>query len=196
MLKRIFDIVFSGIGIIILSPFFIIISLIIPIESRGGAFFLQTRVGRNNKDFKIFKFRSMKINSDKKGLLTTSSRDTRITRVGYYLRKFKLDELPQLFNVFFGDMSIVGPRPEVRKYVDLYNEDQKRIFLVKPGITDLASITYFDENKILENSAEPEKEYINSIMPHKLELNLLYLENRSIFADFKIILKTIKKIFS
>lgn len=193
-MKRLFDIFFSTIGIIILLPIYLIISLLIIFDSKGGVFYTQKRVGKKNIDFKIIKFRTMRSDSDKKGLLTVGSKDARITKVGYYLRKYKLDELPQLFNVFVGDMSFVGPRPEVRKYVDLYNEKQKEVLLVKPGITDYASIIYSNENEILGKSEDPEKTYIQQIMPHKLSLNHKYLENRGIITDLKIIVKTIMKI--
>ena len=196
MLKRIFDIICSFIGLIILSPLFIIICLLVGLTSRGGIFYLQTRVGKNNKDFKLFKFRTMFTDSDKKGLLTVGGRDPRITSIGYYLRKYKLDELPQLLNVFFGSMSLVGPRPEVRKYVDLYNADQKKVLLVKPGITDYASLEYFSENELLAKSSKPEETYINEIMPAKLELNKKYIFEHSLLTDIKIIFKTLKKIVS
>ncbi len=194
-MKRIFDVVFSFIGIIILLPIFILISIIILIESKGGIFYRQMRVGKNNKDFKIFKFRTMYPDSDKKGLLTVGSRDNRITKPGYFLRKYKLDELPQLFNVLIGDMSFVGPRPEVRKYVEMYNDEQKKVLSVRPGITDYASIEYRNENDILAKSQNPEQTYINEIMPAKLELNLKYIREKSMITDLKIIFKTILKIF-
>lgn len=195
-MKRLFDIVFSGIGLIILTPFFIFIAIFILLDSpKGGVFYFQSRVGKNNQDFRLFKFRTMKPNSDKKGLLTVGGRDNRITKIGYYLRKFKLDELPQLINVFIGNMSLVGPRPEVRKYVDLYSEEQQRVLLVKPGITDYASIKYFNENELLGNSENPEQTYINEIMPTKLELNLTYINHNNILVDIKLILLTILKIF-
>src|ERR1044072_2505482 len=155
MLKRLFDIVFSLVGLIILSPVFIVIALAVACTSRGGIFYLQERVGRNNRNFKLYKFRTMVQNSDSKGLLTIGGRDPRVTSAGYYLRKYKLDELPQLLNVLFGSMSLVGPRPEVRKYVDLYTEDQKLVLSVRPGITDYASLEYFSENEQLSRSANP-----------------------------------------
>lgn len=193
MLKRFFDIVSSFLGLLILSPFLLILSLAIIIESKGGVFFLQTRVGKNNLDFRIYKFRSMYNNSDKKGLLTIG-KDNRITKVGYFIRNYKLDEFAQLINVLKGEMSIVGPRPEVRKYVELYTTEQKNILNVKPGITDYASIEYANENEILGKSKDPEKKYIEEIMPHKLELNKKYLSNPSIIQDIKIIFLTIAKI--
>lgn len=196
MIKRIFDILFSIIGLIILSPVFLIISIFIFFEkdSAGPVFFNQTRVGRNNIDFKLHKFRTMKMNSEKKGLLTVGGKDERITRTGYLLRKYKLDELPQLVNVLTGNMSFVGPRPEVRKYVEYYNEDQKKVLTVRPGITDIASIVYRNENELLKESENPEEYYVKEIMPDKLRLNLSYLKDRSFFKDIKIILRTFKAI--
>ena len=196
MIKRGIDILFSLIGLICLFPFFIFISFFIFITSKGGVFFVQLRVGKNNKDFKLYKFRTMFLNSDSKGLLTVGNNDKRITKLGYYLRKNKLDELPQLINVLNGTMSIVGPRPEVRKYVNLYNSEQKSILDVKPGITDLASIMYYNENEILANSVNPEQTYINEIMPIKLELNKQYINEMSLLTDLKIIFKTFIKLIN
>jgi lipopolysaccharide/colanic/teichoic acid biosynthesis glycosyltransferase len=198
LLKRVFDIVFSFIGIVILIlvPVFIVIPLLIIFDSRGGIFYRQLRVGKNNKDFFLLKFRTMQTGADKKGLLTVSSKDNRVTRIGYYLRKYKLDELPQLFNVLFGSMSLVGPRPEVRKYVDLYNAEQQQVLSVKPGITDYASIEYANENEILAKAQNPEQIYINEIMPHKLLLNLKYIHEQGFVTDVKIIFRTIGKIVS
>ncbi len=164
------------------------------LDSKGGVFYIQIRVGKNGNDFKLYKFRSMRIGSDKNGLLTVGGRDSRITKSGFFIRKYKLDELPQLINVFFGDMSFVGPRPEVRKYVDLYNSNQLKVLSVKPGITDYASIQYSNENELLGKSDNPEKTYIEEIMPDKLNLNLLYIKENNITTDIKIIFKTIKKI--
>jgi lipopolysaccharide/colanic/teichoic acid biosynthesis glycosyltransferase len=157
-------------------------------------FYFQIRVGKNGKDFKLFKFRTMHLDADKKGLLTVGGRDPRVTTIGYYLRKYKLDELPQLFNVLFGTMSLVGPRPEVRKYVDLYTKDQQLVLSVKPGITDFASLEYINENDLLAKSDNPEKTYINEIMPTKLALNAKYIQQQSVLVDFKIIVNTIFKI--
>lgn len=195
MLKRFFDIFFSLVGLIILFPFFLIVSLVIVLNSRGGVFYLQTRVGKGNTDFKLFKFRTMHINSEKKGLLTVGAKDSRITTPGYYLRKFKIDELPQLLNVFLGTMSLVGPRPEVRKYVCLYSKEQLEVLTVKPGITDYASLEYFNENELLAKSSNPEATYINEIMPAKLLLNRKYITEIGITTDLAIILKTILRIF-
>jgi lipopolysaccharide/colanic/teichoic acid biosynthesis glycosyltransferase len=196
MIKRGIDILFSLIGLICLFPFFIFISFFIFITSKGGVFFVQLRVGKNNKDFKLYKFRTMFLNSVSKGLLTVGNNDKRITKLGYYLRKNKLDELPQLINVLNGTMSLVGPRPEVRKYVNLYNSEQKSILDVKPGITDLASIMYYNENEILANSVNPEQTYINEIMPIKLELNKQYINEMSLLTDLKIIFKTFMKLIN
>lgn len=193
-MKRLFDILFSLIGILILFPFFILFGILIIIDSGFPVFYKQKRVGRYGIDFSLFKFRSMKKDSDKKGLLTIGEKDSRITNVGCFLRKYKIDELPQLFNVLTGDMSLVGPRPEVRKYVELYDVEQKQTLTVKPGITDFASIEYANENAILSMSKNPEQLYIRKVMPAKLKLNLKYIEEQSFFTDLKIILKTIVRI--
>ncbi|WP_019671476.1 sugar transferase [Eudoraea adriatica] len=195
MAKRFFDFILSLFGIILLFPFLIIPAILIPLGSKGGIFYRQTRVGRYNKDFKLIKFRTMKVESDKSGLLTTSSRDPRVTKIGYYLRKYKIDEFPQLINVLFGDMSLVGPRPEVRKYVKFYTEEQMKVLDYRPGITDVASIKYSNENEILEGKENPEKFYIEEIMQDKLKLNLAYLESQNLFSDIKTIFKTFMKIF-
>lgn len=194
MLTRFFDICISFIAIVVFSPFLLIIAFLISVESKGGALYKQIRVGKDNKDFKLFKFRTMRVGSDKKGLLTVGDRDPRVTKMGSFIRKYKLDELPQLLNVLIGNMSIVGPRPEVRKYVDLYNDFQKRILQVKPGITDYASLYYIDENELLAQSANPENTYINEVMPAKIELNFKYISNPTITEYFKIILLTAKSI--
>jgi lipopolysaccharide/colanic/teichoic acid biosynthesis glycosyltransferase len=194
VLKRIFDILLSGIGILLLLPIFLFVIIWIKADSKGSAFYRQLRVGQFGKDFSLLKFRSMRIGSDKAGLLTIGGRDPRVTRSGVFIRKYKIDELPQLINVFLGQMSLVGPRPEVRKYVDLYNETQRRVLLVKPGITDLASLEYFDENELLAKSEHPEKTYVEVVMPHKLELNLQYIDQSGLLADVRIILRTIKRV--
>jgi lipopolysaccharide/colanic/teichoic acid biosynthesis glycosyltransferase len=190
-MTRLFDIIFSFIGLILLSPFLIIIAIWIKLGSPGPVLYRQVRVGLNGIDFRLLKFRSMHIHADKVGLLTVGVRDNRITNAGYYLRKYKIDELPQLINVLLGDMSLVGPRPEVRKYVDLYSELQKKVLLVRPGITDMASIAYKKENELLARSPNPEKTYIEEIMPQKLKLNMIYMENPGLANYFKIIFKTI-----
>lgn len=196
MLKRLFDIICSFTGLLLLSPLFLLISIWILLDSRGGIFYRQVRVGRYGHDFGLLKFRSMRPGSDKKGLLTVGGRDNRITRSGYFLRKYKLDELPQLINVLAGDMSLVGPRPEVRKYVDLYSEEQKKVLQARPGITDYASIEYARENDLLAQSNDPEKTYIEEIMPAKLELNMKYISEQGLATDLKIIFKTFGKILS
>ncbi len=195
MAKRLFDFLASFIGLVLLSPMFILISLLVKIGSKGPVFYYQSRVGRFNKDFRLIKFRSMRPDSDKKGLLTVGNSDQRITKIGYYLRKYKLDELPQLFNVLMGDMSLVGPRPEVRKYVDVYSEKQLKVLSVRPGITDLASIRYSDENALLARQTNPEQFYIDTVLPEKLRLNLEYVENNNFINDIKIILWTMKKVW-
>lgn len=196
MIKRAFDIFFSASGLIILSPVFLIIALLIKIDSKGPVFYKQSRVGKNNKDFLLYKFRTMAAGSDSKGLLTVGNKDSRITKTGYYLRKYKLDELPQFINVLTGEMSFVGPRPEVRKYVDLYNDEQRVVLKSSPGITDIASIQYRNENELLKKNPDPENFYIKEVMPDKLRLNLSYMNDRSFFKDIKVILKTFKAIFS
>jgi lipopolysaccharide/colanic/teichoic acid biosynthesis glycosyltransferase len=179
-------------GIIICFPLLLFIALWVGCSSKGGIFYRQTRVGKDDKDFTLYKFRSMKINSDKQGLLTIGGKDHRITRAGYFLRKHKLDELPQLFNVLCGNMSFVGPRPEVRKYVSLYTNEQMKVLSVRPGITDPASIAYRNENDLLASvKTNPEEYYIKEIMPKKLALNLQYISKRTFFSDILIIFKTI-----
>lgn len=191
---RFFDILFSIIGLVLLSPLFTVLYLLIRIESLGGGFYSQERIGKNGKPFKLFKFRSMRIGSDKKGLITIGEKDNRITKTGFILRKYKLDELPQLWNVFIGDMSLVGPRPEVKKYTDLYTEEQKQVLQVRPGITDWASIKYVDENKILGESKDPDDAYVNLIMPNKIKLNMVYIQHQTLGEYFKIIFTTFKEI--
>ena len=191
---RFFDLIFSIMGLVILSPLFIVLYLLIRIESKGGGFYSQERIGKNGKPFKLYKFRSMRIGSDKKGLITIGEKDNRITKTGFILRKYKLDELPQLWNVFIGDMSLVGPRPEVKKYTDLYTEEQKQVLNVRPGITDWASIKYVDENKILGESKTPDEAYVNLIMPNKIKLNMVYIQNQTLGEYFKIIFTTFKEI--
>ena len=191
---RFFDFILSLVGLVVLAPIFIVLAIWIKIDSKGPVFYKQVRVGQNSIDFGLFKFRSMVVDADKKGLITVGGRDPRITRSGYFIRKYKLDELPQLINVLVGDMSLVGPRPEVRKYVDLYTDEQQKVLSVKPGITDYASIEYMDENEILGKSSDPEKVYIEEIMPEKIKYNMKYISNKSLFEYFKIILLTVLKI--
>lgn len=193
MLKRTFDVICSGIGILFLLPFFLLISICIKLDSKGPIIFKQIRITKNGKRFYIYKFRTMKMNTESQGQLTIG-KDNRITRVGAFLRKTKLDELAQLFNVFLGDMSIVGPRPEVPKYVTLYTEEQKEILKVKAGITDYASIYFSKENELLEGKENPEQYYIDEIMPKKIKLNKKYIQEISLMTDIKIIILTIFKI--
>ncbi len=190
-MKRIFDILVSGVGLILLSPILFFISLWIKLDSKGPVFYRQTRVGRGNRDFKIFKFRSMNTGADKGSLITIGGRDPRITRSGYFIRKYKIDELPQLINVFIGDMSFVGPRPEVRRYVEMYTVEQMQVLSVRPGITDVASIKYRNENEILGSVENPDEYYIRVLMPDKLRLNMEYMDKRTFFSDIKIILITV-----
>lgn len=194
MVKRSFDIVVSFIGLVVISPLLLLIALLILLDDGFPVFYLQKRVGLHNKDFTIYKFRTMRAGADKKGLLTVGDKDPRVTRVGYYLRKYKLDELPQLFNVLLGDMSMVGPRPEVRKYVEMYSEEQKRVLNVKPGITDYASIAFISENEMLAQANNPEELYVKYVMPEKLRLNLAYIQRRSFYEDLKILIMTLIKI--
>lgn len=195
-MKRLFDIISSGIGLIFLSPVFLFLAIWIKLTSKGPIFYRQVRVGKNGKDFKIYKFRSMRQGSDKKGLITVGGRDPRVTGAGYYIRKYKLDELPQLINVLIGDMSIVGPRPEVRKYVNLYTREQLKVLSVNPGITDIASIKYRNENELLGKADDPHKMYVEVIMPKKLEYNLEYIEKQSFLYDIKLTFLTFKEIMS
>ena len=193
VVKRIFDFICSTLGLIVLSPILIAIAIKIKMGSDGPVFFKQIRVGEKNKEFEILKFRTMVVDAEKLGRQITVGNDSRITKVGGFLRKYKLDELPQLINVFKGDMSLVGPRPEVPRYVKLYNEEQRKVLEVKPGITDLASIRYSDENDLLGEAENPDDLYINTIMPDKLALNLQYINNNNVIFDIYIILKTIIK---
>ena len=190
-LKRAMDIVLSAGGIAVLSPVLLLIALAIVIDSRGGVFYWQVRVGRNGREFRIFKFRTMVSDADKRGLLITVGADSRITRVGKILRKTKLDELAQLFNVLKGDMSFVGPRPEVPRYVAMYTPAQRNVLLVRPGITDYASVAYRDENDLLAGADDPERVYIEEIMPAKLELNRQYLSQIGVLTDLKLIFSTV-----
>ncbi|BFU60219.1 MULTISPECIES: sugar transferase [Rodentibacter] len=191
---RFFDFILSLIGLIIFSPIFIILVIWIKLDSKGPIFYKQIRIGLYGKEFELFKFRSMVMDADKKGLITVGGCDPRVTRSGYFIRKYKLDELPQLINVLVGDMSLVGPRPEVRKYVELYNNEQRKVLSIKPGITDYASIEYMDENEILGKSNDPEKIYIEKIMPEKIKYNMKYIQNKNLFEYFKIIFLTMLKI--
>ena len=189
-MKRMFDILVSGIGLLCLSPLLLIVAIWIKLDSPGPVFYRQVRVGRYNKDFRIFKFRSMRIGSDKGSLVTIGGRDPRITRSGYFIRKFKIDELPQLINVLVGDMSLVGPRPEVRHYVNYWTPEQMHVLDVRPGITDPASIKYRNENELLAQAEDPEKYYIEVIMQEKIKLYLEYAEKSSFWYDIKLIFQT------
>lgn len=189
-MKRLFDIVASGCGLLILSPLFLVIAIWIKFDSPGPIFYRQVRVGRHNKDFRIFKFRSMRVGADKGSLVTIGNRDTRVTHSGYYIRKFKIDELPQLINVFIGDMSLVGPRPEVRYYVNYWTPEQMRVLDVRPGVTDPASIKFRNENELMEKAENPDDFYINVIMQEKIKLYLEYVDNHSFFGDIGLIFKT------
>lgn len=194
-MKRLFDIVIALTALVLLSPLLFAFALAVALTSPGGAFFRQVRVGRGGKEFRLLKFRSMRPGSELLGQLTIGGRDTRITSVGYFLRKTKLDELPQLINVLFGDMSIVGPRPEVPRYVALYTPEQRSVLSVRPGITGMASMDYVDENEMLAKAADPERAYIEEVMPAKLALDLRYVSERSMALDLHIILATVKLIF-
>ncbi len=194
-MKRLFDIVVSLVVLVIGFPFALIVAAIIVADSPGGVFYVQNRVGRGNTDFRLLKFRTMRTDADKSGLLTVGGRDPRITRVGRFLRKYKIDEFPQFLNILAGDMSVVGPRPEVRKYVDMYSPEQMKVLSVRPGLTDYASIKYVDENEILAKSDDSEQTYINVIMPDKLRLNIEYIEKISMKEDLRIIFMTISAVF-
>lgn len=195
-MKRVFDIFASSCGLICLSPIFIVLAIWIKLDSKGPVFYRQVRVGRGNKDFRIYKFRSMRVGADKGSLVTIGGRDPRVTRSGYIIRKYKLDELPQLINVFRGDMSLVGPRPEVRHYVNYWTPDQLHVLDVRPGITDPASIKFRNENELMEKADDPEDYYINVIMQEKIMLYLEYVQNASFWYNIKLILKTFKVVLS
>ena len=194
LVKRILDISISITGIVVLFPLFLLVAILIRLDSKGGILYRQRRVGRGGRDFVINKFRTMSERADKNGLLTIGGKDPRVTKVGYYLRRYKLDELPQLYNVLTGDMSLVGPRPEVRKYVDLYTEEQKKVLTVRPGITDLASISYRNESEMLAAATDPEAVYIQVIMPEKIRLNMKFIENPSLKNYFSITFKTVNSL--
>ena len=189
-MKRLFDIVASSLGLIFLSPLFLILAIWIKLDSKGPVFYRQIRVGYKNKDFRIFKFRSMRVGADKGSLVTIGGHDPRVTRSGYFIRKYKFDELPQLINVLLGDMSLVGPRPEVRHYVDYWTPEQKHVLDVRPGITDPASIKFRNENELMEKAEDPEKYYIEVIMQEKIKLYLEYVEKHNFFYDLGLIFKT------
>ena len=194
-MSRFADVVLSGLGLILLFPLLGIVGLCIALESKGGMFFRQERVGKDMKNFYLLKFRSMYQNAESKGQLTVGSKDQRITRMGYFIRKYKIDELPQLLNVIFGDMSLVGPRPEVPKYVNQYTEEQLSLLSIRPGITDFASLYYFEEADLLAESENPERTYIEDVLPQKLSFSLLYMKQKSLPKDIKVILVTIFRLF-
>ncbi len=196
MTKRIFDFIFSLIGLLLLSPILILISILIKLDSRGPVLFIQNRVGKNNVDFNIYKFRTMRMASETKGLLTLGNNDSRITKIGYFLRRYKIDEFPQLINVLKGDMSFVGPRPELRYYVNFYTDDDMKIYQVRPGITGLASLKYRNEVELLKAAKNPEEYFIKTIIPDKLRFNKIYIKKRNFFFDLKLILMTIVKVIT
>ena len=196
MVKRLFDVILSLVVLILLTPVLLLVALLIKLDSKGPVLFIQPRVGLNNTDFKIFKFRTMVMESDKKGLLTIGNNDARITRVGYFLRRYKIDEFPQLANILIGDMSFVGPRPELRHYVNYYHEDDMVVFSVRPGITGLASIAFRNEVELLKQAKDPEQYFIQSIIPEKLKLNKAYIKKRNIFFDLKLIGITIVRVLA
>ena len=196
MIKRLFDVVFSVIGLILLLPVLLLISILIKLDSKGSVLFIQGRVGKNNEDFNIYKFRTMRVQSDIKGLLTLGNNDSRITKMGYFLRRYKIDEFPQLINILKGDMSFVGPRPELRYYVNFYNEDDMNIFKVRPGITGLASLKYRNEVELLKAAKDPEEFFIKTIIPDKLNYNKEYISKRNFFFDLKLIGLTIVKVIT
>ncbi len=195
MLKRVFDIFFATVLLLLLFPLLLLFAMAVAFTSPGGAFFRQVRVGKEGDPFRLLKFRTMRPGSEAQGQLTIGGRDPRITGVGYFLRKTKLDELPQLWNVLIGDMSVVGPRPEVPKYVAMYSMEQRMVLSVRPGITGMASINYIDENELLARSADPERAYIEEVMPAKLALDLQYVQERNFWLDLRIILATVGKVF-
>lgn len=194
MMKRLFDSVAAAIGLILLSPLLLLIGLAVLLTSPGGAFYGQTRIGLNGRPFRLLKFRSMRPGSDADLKITVGGRDPRITPIGYFIRKSKLDELPQLINVLLGDMSLVGPRPEVAEYVALYTAEQREVLSVRPGITSLASIAYMEENELLGRSIDPRKTYVEEVMPAKLALDLQYVQDQQQFKDLHIILRTLGKL--
>lgn len=196
MTKRLFDIVSSASALLILSPVLLVLAVIVAVTSPGGAFFRQVRVGRGGREFRLLKFRTMRPGSEAGGQITVGGRDPRITGIGHFLRKSKMDELPQLINVLRGDMSIVGPRPEVPRYVAMYTPEQREVLSVRPGITSAASIAYIDENELLGRSSDPERTYVEEVMPAKLALDLAYVHDRSFGKDLRIIFRTLARIVS
>ncbi len=194
--KRGFDLIASACALLVLSPLLLLIAAAVAIGSPGGAFFRQVRVGKGGKEFRLLKFRTMRLGSEAGGQITVGGRDPRITRIGYVLRKTKLDELPQLLNIVVGEMSVVGPRPEVPRYVALYSEEQRQVLSVRPGLTSLASIAYIDENEVLGRASDPERVYVDEVMPAKLALDLRYVRERSMRLDLRIIARTALRLFN
>lgn len=193
-MTRLFDVILSAAGLILLSPLFAVIYILICMESRGGGFYSQERIGRGGRPFRLYKFRSMRKGADRQGLITVGGHDPRITRTGYFIRKYKLDELPQLWNVLTGDMSLVGPRPEVARYVAMYTDEQRRVLSVRPGITDYASIEYADENTILGQADDPDRTYVEKVIPDKIRYNMIYIDNQTVREYFRIIFLTFRRI--
>ena len=193
-MKRAFDLIVATLAVLVLLPLLLLLVVAVALTSPGGAFFAQTRVGKGGTEFRLLKFRSMRPGSEAKGQLTVGGRDPRITAVGHFLRKTKLDELPQLFNILKGEMSLVGPRPEVPNYVALYSAEQRQVLQVRPGLTDYASLEYFEENALLGASENPEETYIQEVMPAKLALNTKYIEDMGLGTDLKILLRTAVRI--
>lgn len=193
-MTRLFDVILSAAGLILLSPLFAVIYILICMESRGGGFYSQERIGRGGRPFRLYKFRSMRKGADRQGLITVGGHDPRITRTGYFIRKYKLDELPQLWNVLTGDMSLVGPRPEVARYVAMYTDEQRRVLSVRPGITDYASIEYADENTILGQADDPDRTYVEKVIPDKIRYNMIYIDNHTVSEYFWIIFLTFRRI--
>jgi lipopolysaccharide/colanic/teichoic acid biosynthesis glycosyltransferase len=189
-MKRLMDVVFSLFILMAFLPFGLIISICIALESRGGVFYRQERIGLGGKPFMLLKFRSMRPNAELQGKLTVGARDPRVTRVGAFVRRYKFDEFPQFINVLRGDMSVVGPRPEVMEYVRHYTAEQRKVLDYKPGITDLASISYFEENKLLAKSRDPERTYLEEIMPNKIRINLKYQLTATVWRDLGVVWKT------
>jgi len=196
MLKRLFDIVFSLFGLILISPLLLVVAVLIKISSPGPVFYRGERIGKSGKPFRIFQFRTMVADAENLGGPSTAGDDPRLTKIGNFLKKYQLDELPQLINVMAGDMSLVGPRPEVKIYIDMMTEEERSVILsTKPGMTDLASLWNFHENEVLKGSADPEKTYMEKIRPTKIKFQLEYVKTRSFMLDLKIIIKTIMKLF-
>jgi lipopolysaccharide/colanic/teichoic acid biosynthesis glycosyltransferase len=194
-MKRLFDVVASSLALALLLPVLLVLAFAVASTSPGGAFFRQVRVGRHGRPFELLKFRSMRPGSEARGQITVGERDPRITGVGHFLRRTKLDELPQLLNILKGDMSVVGPRPEVPKYVALYTPKERAVLTVRPGLTSLASIAYINENEVLGRSADPERTYVEEVMPAKLALDLKYVRERSMGLDLSIIARTALRLF-